>query len=324
MKPCPSLFLQMAVLLLVLYGPCSAQPKATPLPPLQAAQTEAVDIVANSGFEDAQSKAWRFSDWPPREGTSDRLIAESVLYSDNVVHSGKGALCLDLTTVGEDRILLAQQQLSVDRLAPHDGKRLRMSAWAWLARGPGGYQGVLTLRQWGEPGTPPLSHQTLRVPAIPGEWTQCATEFTLRVGNTRKADIGVGMRQVPDLDASPIVYVDDVRLEVLEQPELSGNLLRGRTVLQPDPAIPVKVLVSDSAWEDGQRRLRWDITSADGSGSYAFGNVALPAPVSVLEAPIPELPEGDYALRLALGPSAGARTHELLLPFRKAEGPYVR
>ncbi len=303
---------------------CAPQGAALELPALRAEASANIELVANSGFEDPEAKGWYFSDWPPRKDTGAKLIAKSVFYSQDVAHSGKRALCFDLTTVGEDRILLAQQKLSAESLAQYDGRRMRLSAWVWLAQGPPGYQGGLTMRQWGASGTPPLSSVHVRLPATRGQWRQCATEFTLRMGETRRADVGVGMRQVPDLTGSPIIFVDDVKLEALTPPDLSAELLCGRTLFSPDDVLPVKVEVSDEAWQAGLRQLRWNVTSPDGRRSYEQGDVALASKSAVVEVSASGLPEGSYAARLAIGAAPGERRHEVLLTFRRAEGPFGR
>lgn len=293
------------------------------LPPVNLQEPENVDLVDNSGFEDPESKSWRFSDWPPREGTRDQLIAKSVFYSQDVVHTGDWAICFDLTTVGQDRTLLAQQKGSAEVLAPYDGRRMRLSAWLWQARGRAGYQGGLTLRQWGTPGTPPLSHVSVRMPGVQGEWAYCSSEFTLRIGETRRWDVGVGMRQVPDLNDSPVIYVDDVKLEALAEPRVSARLLCGETVFLPDNVLPIKVELADEAWGEGLRSLRWNVTSPDGLTGYDEGDMALNTQSSVVEVTVPELPEGSYAVRLAVGAEPGERDCEVLLPFRRAEGPFA-
>jgi len=302
-----------------------AQPQngGAKLAPLNLQAPENVDLVDNSGFEAPQSKSWRFSDWPPREGTRDQLIAESVFYSQDVVHVGDWALCFDLTTVGQDRVLLAQQKGSAEVLAPYEGRRMRLSAWLWQASGRAGYQGGLTLRQWGAPGTPPLSHVSVRMPAVQGEWAYCSSEFTLRMGETQRWDVGVGMRQVPDLSVSPVVYVDDVKLEALAEPRVSARLLCGETVFLPDNVLPIKVELADDAWGEGLRNLRWNVTSPDGLTGYDQGDLALNTPSSVVEVTVPELAEGGYAVRLAVGAKPGERDCEVLLPFRRAEGPFA-
>lgn len=303
---------------------CQAQPEWRELPPMKPAEAPTIDLVKDGGFENPEAKAWRFSDWPPRKATGDKLIANSVYYADSVVHSGEGALCVDLSTVGEDRILLAQQKLDVEDMAAYDGLRIRMSAWAWLADGLPGSAGTLTIRQWGEPGTPPLSYATVSVPARPGEWTQSATEFTLRMGETRRADIGIGVRQVPDLASSPIIYFDDIKLGALIEPHLGASLLCGKTIFAPDTVVPIKITVSEDTWQRGLRYLRWDVTTPDGGRSCRQGSQTLTDRVSVVEADTGQAPEGENAIRIALGGKLDERMYEVLLSFRKARGPHVR
>ena len=293
------------------------------LPPLREAPAEPPQLLSNPGFEETPSPAWRFSDWPPRPETGDRPVAKSVYYSDAVAHTGERSLCFDLTTVGSDRILLAQQRFGADILREHDGKRLRLSAWIWVARGQAGCQGTLTLRQWGAPGTPPLSHATVRLPGARGEWTQAATEFVLRLGETRRGDVGVGLRQVPDLRHSPVVHIDDIRLEAVPAPALRAEWLSGRTVMAPDRLVALKVQVAQTAYDDGCRNLRWDLTTEDGLTSTGGGDRELDSPVSLLEVDVSALPVGRRAMRLAIGGRPGERTAEVLLPFRKATGPFA-
>lgn len=293
------------------------------LPPLRPVSAEPAQLLRNPGFEEASSPAWRFSDWPPRPETRDRLVAKSVYYADAVAHTGEGSLCFDLTTVGSDRILLAQQRFGADILEEHDGKRLRLSAWIWVARGPAGCQGTLTLRQWGQPGTPPLSHATARLPGVRGEWTQAATEFVLRMGGTRRADVGVGLRQVPDLRDSPVVHIDDIRLEVVPEPVLRATWLCGRTVTVPDRLVSLKIQVAEKAYADGRRNLRCDLTTRDGLTGKGGSDRELASPVSLLDVDVSALPLGRWAVRVALGSRPGERTAEVLLPFRKAEGPFA-
>jgi hypothetical protein len=45
-------------------------------------------------------------------------------------------------------------------------------------------------------------------------------------------------------------------------------------------------------------------------------------PVSIVEPKLPDLPFGDYGLRLALGSIKDQRLHETLKEFRYAEGPF--
>ncbi|MGD9497324.1 MAG: hypothetical protein AB7Y46_13580 [Armatimonadota bacterium] len=132
------------------------------------------------------------------------------------------------------------------------------------------------------------------------------------------------MRQPPDLSNRPVVYLDSVALEVLLPPPLDARLLSGATLMTPDDSLPVEVAVSQEAWKDGLRALRWDITAPDGLTSFAGEDVALNARTGVVVVPVPSLSEGRYALRLALGRASGERTHEVLLPLLRAEGPFAR
>ena len=294
------------------------------LPPLEAQPTENVSLIVNGRFEDPESKAWRLSDWPPRPETGANLIADSVVYSQDQVRSGEWALRIDLTTVEEDRNLLAQQTFSSEALAPHDGRRVRMSAWVWLESGPPGYQGTLSIRQWGPPGAAPIGHASLRMPAVQAEWVEASTEFTLRVGETTRGDITVGARQVADIATAPVLYVDDVKLEVIQEPPLAARALTGETLMKPDSVLPLKVELSDEAWEDGLRHLRWNVTSPDGLRAFGEGDLELTARVAVIEPTIPDLPDGPYAVRLAIADSPGRRRYETLVHFRRAEGPFAR
>ncbi|MFQ6132041.1 MAG: hypothetical protein ACE5R4_08400 [Armatimonadota bacterium] len=303
---------------------CAAQVAGVRLPPMTQGEAQHAQIIANGGFEDPESQAWRFSDWPPRPDTGARLIAKSVFYSRERVHTGDWALCIDLTTVEEDRHLLAQQSFGLEKLAPYDGRRVRMSAWIWVEQGPPGCQGTLSMRQWGPPGAPPIGHASVRLDGTVGEWMQGSTEFTLHVGETTRGDITVGMRQVADPTTAPVVYVDDVRLEAMTEPPLAARLLHGTTLFPPDRVLPIAVVMSEQAWADGLRSLRWNITSPDGLRSHSEGDAQPASRRTALEVPVPALPEGRYAVRLALGVAAGERRHELLLPFRRAEGPFAR
>ena len=107
-------------------------------------------------------------------------------------------------------------------------------------------------------------------------------------------------------------------------PALSARLLRGTVVMTPEKVLATKVDLSEQAWEDGLRHVRWNITSADGLTSFAEGEVVVDGQSSVVEIPVPELPDGEYGVRLAAGKQAGERTIELLLPCRIAEGPLAR
>ena len=300
----------------------AARPAGTELPRLRVAAQGNVSLIVNGDME--SEDGWRFSDWPPRPGTGAKLIADSLVYSEDQAHSGKRSVRIDLTTVEEDRFLLAQQRFSRETLAPHDGRRVRMSAWIWLESGPPGSQGTLSYRLWGPPGAPPIGHGSMRMPAVRAEWVEHAREFTLRLGQMRRGDITIGMRQAADPGKSPIVYVDDVRLEVIMSPPLSARLLRGSAVMTPEKVLATKVDLSEEAWEGGLRHIRWNTTSPDGLTSFAEGDVVLDRPSSVVEIPVPKLPDGKYGVRFAAGREAGERTTELLIPFRTAEGPFAR
>ena len=311
-----------ALSLAAVVGAGEAHPQGTELPPLGEAAQGNVSLIVNGDME--TEDGWRFSDWPPRPGSGAKLIADSVLYSEAQARSGKRAVRIDLTTVEEDRFLLAQQRFSRKTLAPHDGRRVRMSAWIWLESGPPGSQGTLSYRLWGPPGAPPIGHGSLRMPAVRAEWIEHATEFTLHLGGTTRGDITIGMRQAADPGKAPVVYVDDVRLEVAVAPPLSARLLRGTVVMTPVKVLAAKVDLSAQASEDGLRHIRWNITSADGLTSFAEGDVVVDGASSVVEMPVPELPDGEYGVRLAAGKQTGERTMELLLPCRIAEGPFAR
>ena len=312
------------VALLLVVGRLVAQPSGVELPPLADQPSENVSLIANGGFEDPESPAWVLSDWPPRPDTGARLIAESITYSEDQVRSGQRSLRIDLSTVEEDRHLLAQQRFSREALAPFEGRRVRMSAWAWLERGPPGFQASLSIRQWGQPGAAPVSHGRLWLPTVQAEWVEGSREFTLQLGETTRGDITVDARQVADLATSPVIYVDDVRLEVLAEPPLTAELLRGETLLSPDTVLPVKVELSDQALADGLRHLRWNVTSPDGLRGLAEGDVQLASATRVLDLVVPDLPEGRYAVRLAIGRERGGRDAETLLPFRRGRGPFAR
>ena len=156
------------------------------------------------------------------------------------------------------------------------------------------------------------------------EWVEGSREFTLQLGETTRGDITVDARQVADLATSPVIYVDDVRLEVLAEPPLTAELLRGETLLSPDTVLPVKVELSDQALADGLRHLRWNVTSPDGLRGLAEGDVQLASATRVLDLVVPDLPEGRYAVRLAIGRERGGRDAETLLPFRRGRGPFAR
>jgi hypothetical protein len=55
--------------------------------------------------------------------------------------------------------------------------------------------------------------------------------------------------------------------------------------------------------------------------SLTHGESVAPARSPVLSIPMPDLKEGRYALRLALGSTPGERRREVLLPFVRVEGP---
>lgn len=293
------------------------------LPPPVLEQLGNIETLSDGGFEAPDSKAWRFSDWPPRPDTSDRLIADSIRHSDSVVHSGGGAICLDLKTVGEDRILLVQQKHSVEKLRPYDGRLVQLSAWIWVAQGPSGFQADLTMRTWGKPGAPPLGSRRLRLPGVRGEWACAELPFRLRLGETTRWDITVAARQVPDLRDSPIVYVDDVRLDVLAEPKLRVELLCGSTILKPDNFLPVRISVTEPVLAAGLRHAHWDITTPDGLTTRKSGNVPLTALQTITSIALPPLADGDYAMRVALGSRAGERAVEVLVPFKRTGGPFA-
>ncbi len=294
-----------------------------PLPPLNLQPDTGPNLLGNPSFEDADAGGWRFSDWPPRPDTGDRLIADSIRYTDEQAQDGRQCLVYDLTTVGEERILIVQQKLTGEQLAPWDGQRMRLSAWILLASGPTAQEVMMTMRQWGESG-PPIAAHSLRMTADVNEWSRWSTEFVFRMGETRRGDVNIAVRQPPDLTDSPVVYLDNVSLEVLLPPPLDARVLSGDTLMTPLDSLPVEVTVSEEAWDDGLRALRWDITTLDGLTSFAGDDLALDARTGVVVVPVPSLSEGRYAVRLALGRVAGERTYELLLPFRRAEGPFAR
>jgi hypothetical protein len=299
----------------------AAEMQPTPLPPLRQQPVQNTQIVLNPSFEESD-KSWSFSDWPPREKTSDRLIARSIFYSPDVVHTGRSALCFDLGTVGPERILAIHQGLTRAQLEPYEGCRLRLSAWLWIARGPGYYGADCNLRLWGDENTPLVAAPGFTVGGSQGEWQYGSREFTLRLGPTRRADVNVYLRNVPEAARAPVAYVDDVQLEVLTDPPLTVEALCGQTLSQPDDRLPLRVTLSAKAWEDGLRNLQWDVTSPDGLRSYRSGRIMVTDRKSVMEATLPNLAEGPFALRVALGKDAGDRTYEVLLPFRRAEGPF--
>jgi len=289
------------------------------LPPLTPTPAAATNLLANPGFEDPDAPGWAFTDWPPREGTGAALIADSIRYTDEQAYEGRRCLVLDLTTVGAERTLITQERLSPETLAPFDGATMRMSAQVLLAGGPTVQQVNMTMRQWGKDGL--LTHQSLRLTADVNEWAVASRTFIFRMGATTRADLNITVGQTPDLADSPVVYVDDVRLEVLAPPPLAAELPWGETLMAPDDVLPVAVRISEEAWGEGLRGLRWDITAPDGMRSLAHGEMAAPMRDPVLSVTVPDLTEGSYALRLALGAEPGQRSRELLLPFTRAEGP---
>lgn len=293
------------------------------LPPLTPVPPSATNLLQDGSFEDPDAGAWRFSDWPPRPDTGDRLIADSIRFTDEQAADGERCLVFDLTTVGPERILLASQRFGVDRLEPWDGATMRLSGAVLLGGGPVAETVTLTLRLWGESG-PPVYAKTIRMTADVNEWSRWQTEFVLHLKGVKRGDVNVGVRQAPDLTLSPIVYVDDVRLEALTTPMLVAKLAHGRALMTPDHELVVEVAISPEAWEQGLRHLRWDVTSPDGRTGFAGGEVSPENAVTTLGVPVPEIPEGRYALRLALGAAPGQRDAELLLPFIRAEGPFAR
>ncbi len=295
----------------------------TLLPPLQPQSAGNVEILRNSGFEDGD-KDWILWDWPPREKTDDRPIARSIFYSHDVVHTGRQALCFDLSTIGPERQLGIRQIISRAQLQPYEGRSMRLSAWLWVARGPAYYAADSNLRLWGDESTPLVAAPGFRLGGSPGQWQRGAVEFTLRLGSTRKADANVYLPNVPEVAKAPLVFVDDVSLEVFADLPLGSELLSGLVVGEPDDRLPVRVTVAPGTWERGLRGLRWDVTSKDGLRSYASGTSALTDRVSVIEAKLPPLAEGEFAVRLALGRTAADRTYEVLLPFRRTAGPFAR
>jgi len=298
--------------------------ETTTLPPMRAQAADAIDLVQNGGMEDADSKGWRFVDWPPRPETSDRLIAKSIFYSQDIVHSGVTSLCFDHATVGPDRILGLRQFIATDTLAPPDGQRIRISAWIWVASGPPFYEGGVTTRQWGGEQSALLDAKSFSLGGNKGEWHYASTEFTLNLGETRYADLSVNFPATPNQNESPICYVDDIKMEVLREPALSVAPLFGQTVLSPEGELPVVACIREVEFVAGLNKVRWNITDPTGEKAYSEGDAMLPSEKSVLEVPLRELPTGSYGLRIALGKSKGERIHEVLLPFRKADGPFTR
>ena len=309
------------LLIAALAGASTASAQGT-LPPVTASPPASVNLLENPGFEDAEAGVWQFSDWPPREDTGARLIADSVRFTDDRAFEGQHCIVFDLTTVGADRTLIAQQKVPAEMLAEYDGRRMRLSAKVLLGTGPTAQRVGMTMRQWGEEGL--LDHQPVHMTADVNEWAEGSRDFVLRMGNTTRADVNVTVGQSPDLSNSPVVYLDDVRLEVLAEPALAATLPWGGALMTPDETLPVAVRISEEAWEAGRRALRWDITSPDGLTSLAHDELVADSRSPVLSVPVPDLEEGGYALRLALGEEPGERRREVLLPFVRAEGPLAR
>jgi len=311
------------IMFVLLASSCLAQ-QGIDLPPVQVQETPNVEILLNGGFEESEPITWKFTDWPPRPDTGAALIADSIFRTQDVAHSGQWALGLDLTTVEEDRILLCQQAFGADKLAAYDGRLARMSAWVILGRGPAGYQGQMSMRHWGPPGAPPIGSRRIYLSGSVDEWNYCSEEFILRVGETTRADMTVSASQVPELRDSPVVYVDDVSLAILGEADLQARLTCGTVLFEPDDLVPVRVDVSEEAWEAGKRQLRWNIASPDGLTGYAEGDVALTARTEIVELALPDLPDGEYSARLALGAEPGERAAEVLLPLRRVAGPFAK
>jgi len=208
------------------------------LPPLQPQQVENTQLLANPGFETPDA-GWGLYEWPPREKTSDQLTGHFIYYSQDVVHSGKVALCFDFTKLTPERLLAARQGLKPEALAPYEGRMIRSSAWIWVAKGPATYGGNFGTRQWGEPGTPPLDFHIIPLGGSTGEWIHCSQEFRLKLGSTRSIDFNIWLPNVPDITKAPVVYVDDVSLEVLADPPLAAELLCGKVIAKPDNRVPI-------------------------------------------------------------------------------------
>lgn len=309
--------------LLALWLASCAWTAPTLLPPLRPQTVANPQLLTNPSFEEAD-KGWGFSDWPPREKTSDRLIARSIFYSQDVVRTGRQALCFDLSTVGPERLLAIHQNVSRAQLEPYEGRAMRLSAWLWIAKGPAYYGADSNLRLWGDENTPIVAAPGFNLGGSQGEWQRGSVEFTLKLGSTRKADVNVYLPNVPEVAKAPLVFVDDVSLEVLADLPLKAELLCGVVVSEPDDRLPLRVTVSPEAWAQGLRGLRWDVTSPDGLRSYVSGASALTERLSLVEAKLPRLAEGQFAVRLALGKATADRTYEVLLPFRRAAGPFAR
>jgi len=309
---------------LVYAGLLAAQNAPMPLPPVKKVTAKNKSLARDPSFEHPKSRAWRFSDWPPRPKTRDRPAPESIFYSQDVVHSGRWSICFDHTTVGPDRTLGVRQVLKPEVLAPFDGQRMRLSAWVWVARGPSVYSGRLTLRQWGHRGAPPISATTVRICGRRGVWTYNSREFTFRFGQTQRADVNVWFRSTPNPKDAPVCFLDDVNLEVLSDPAFAAESLGGQTVFKPDNRLPLRLKVSSGVWAQGIHNVRWDVTSLDGRISYAHASALLTTPISIVEAHLPALPDGPYAVRVALGTKPNERNYEVLIPFRLASGPFLR
>lgn len=307
------------IVLAVLVSFSFASAQDATLPPLTPTAPAALNLLDNPGFESADAGAWQFTDWPPREETGARLIADSIRITDEQGAEGRQCLVFDLTTVGADRTLIAQQRFSAEQLAPYDGETMRLSAKVLLGSGPTVQMVGMTMRQWGDEGL--LDHQSLRLTADVNQWAEAGREFVFHMGATKRADVNVTVGQSPDLSDSPVVYLDDVRFEVLAEPALAASLPWGDAVMAPDSTLPVAVRISQEAWEAGNRALRWDITTPDGLTSLADGELAAESRDPVLSVPVQDIAEGRYALRLALGSEPGERRREVLLSFIRAEGP---
>ncbi len=312
---------------LVVAGRLAAQNAAAPpssaLPPLSAPPVENVQLLTNPGFEEPDT-GWRFAEWVQREGASDKRVAASTVYSPDVIHTGRTALCFDHSMVGPERLLGLRQVLTREQLAPYDGRRFRVSAWFWLAKGPPYYQGTLCVRQWNGVAPGPFGGTALPIGGSQGEWFYCAREFDFRLADTQRADVNVWLPNVPEVSQAPRIFVDDAQLEVLADPPLNVELLCGTTVFQPDDRLPVRVEVAEAVWQQALTGLRWNVTTPDGLRSLAEGDATLSAPTSLAEVRLPRLADGSYAVRFALGRAAGERTHEVLIPFRRATGPFAR
>jgi hypothetical protein len=199
---------------------------------------------------------------------------------------------------------------------------MRLSAKVLLGTGPTAQRVGMTLRQWGEDGL--ISHEAIRMTADVNEWAAGSADFVLRMGETTRADVNVTVGQNPDLANSPVVYLDEVRLEALTEPALQAELPWGAVLLAPDDTLPVAVRISQDAWESGRRALRWDITGPEGLTSIAHGEMTAETRMSVLSIELPRHTDGRHAVRLALGHTPGERWREVLVQFTRAEGPLER